>query len=99
MWAGPLAMSFSALRGGLALFERRGGGPVPQPVGFVVDRHGYLAQPQLVLVEVMRAEQQIEARLHRGAHVGLGAAAVAAVGGGQLTGVDRWSRHLRYLSR
>jgi hypothetical protein len=50
-----------------------------EPLGLVLDV-GVLAQLGQVLASVVSAEQQLATRVKASAHVGLGAAAVAAVG-------------------
>src|SRR4051812_16412384 len=76
-------------RSGSALLEGRGRRNGGQAVGLVVDRDGDLAEPGLVLVEVVGAEEQVEPGVEGRSDIGLGATPVAPVGGGELTRGDR----------
>ena len=71
---------------GSALVGRCDAGSPLEPTTLVLDVNRHLAQGLLVLAPVVGAEQELTAGPEPDAHVRLGAAAVAAVLGGQRTG-------------
>lgn len=82
---------------GLPLFNRGGGRSFVQPVGLVLNVGPVGTERLCVLAAVVGAEQKVAAAYKDRTDVGLGAAPVATICGGQRLGWGKGSSHGTFL--